>query len=100
MGGLGRFLGKLPPAELMALCTSCAAASMLRWRSNWMVIPVVPSELDDVIELIPEMLESARSSGVATELAIVSASAPGKSAAIWIVWKSTCGSGARGRWVE
>src|SRR5258708_6010242 len=70
---------------------------MLRLRSNCTVIEVTPSELDEVIESTPEMFDSDRSSGVATELAIVSASAPGSDAEIWIVGKSTCGSGATGR---
>ena len=58
---------------------------------------VKPSELDEVIEAMPEMSESDRSSGVATEAAMVSALAPGSAASIWMVGKSTCGSGATGR---
>jgi hypothetical protein len=50
---------------------------------------VVPRELDEVIDEIPEMSESDRSSGVATEDAMVSALAPGRSASIRIVGKST-----------
>jgi hypothetical protein len=57
---------------------------------------VVPSELDEVIDEMPEMSDSERSSGVATVDAIVSALAPGRSASIRIVGKSTCGNGATG----
>src|SRR5260370_31005981 len=70
---------------------------MLRSRSNCTVIDVVPSELDEVIEAMPDIFDSDRSSGVATELAIVSASAPGNDAEIWMAGKSTCGKGATGR---
>ena len=62
---------------------------MLRLKSNCTVMLVVPSELDEVIDAIPEMSESERSSGVATEDAMVSALAPGRSASIRIVGKST-----------
>ena len=46
VGGVGRFLGNWPEAALMAAWTSLAAPSMLRSRSNWIVIAVEPS--DDV----------------------------------------------------
>ncbi len=69
---------------------------MLRLRSNCRVICVSPSELEEVIWVTLEMSEKARSSGVATEEAIVSALAPGSLASTWIVGKSTCGSGATG----
>jgi hypothetical protein len=55
---------------------------MLRLKSNCTAILVIPSELAEVIDAMPEMSESARSSGVATEDAIVSALAPGRSASI------------------
>ena len=45
---------------------------MLRPRSNWMVICVAPSEDDEVIDEMPEMVESCRSIGEATEAAMVS----------------------------
>src|SRR6185369_6546489 len=41
-GGLGRLFGSWPPAALIAACTSCAAASMLRSSSNCNVIWVPP----------------------------------------------------------
>ena len=42
-----------------------------------MVIEVLPSELDEFIESMPAMVENCRSSGVATEDAMVSGLAPG-----------------------
>jgi len=34
VGGVGKFFGNCPPAASMPVCTSCAAASMFRLRSN------------------------------------------------------------------
>src|ERR1700688_3917278 len=76
-GGRGMFGGSRPPAFEMADCTSCAAASMLRSSENWIVIEVLPSELDEFIESMPEIVENCFSSGVATDAAIVSRLAPG-----------------------
>ncbi len=67
---------------------------MLRPRSNCTVICVRPSEDDDVIDEMPEMVDSCRSIGEATEAAIVSGLAPGSVAVIWMVGKSTAGSAA------
>ena len=58
---------------------------------------VEPSELTDVIWLMPGMSENCRSSGVATLEAMVSGLAPGREALICIVGKSTFGSAATGR---
>ncbi len=58
VGGFGRFDGNCPLAALMAACTSSAAASMLRLRSNWIVICDVPSELCDVICASPAICEN------------------------------------------
>jgi len=58
----------------------CAAASMLRDRSNCSVMVLTPSWLVDVIESRPAMVVNWRSSGVATALAIVSGDAPGSTA--------------------
>src|SRR5690554_3183959 len=44
----------------------------------------------------PEILPSARSSGVATVVAMLSGLAPGRSAVTTITGKSTCGNGATG----
>ena len=61
-----------------------------------MVMPVVPSELELVISVTPAMCPSCRSSGVATDEAMISALAPGRPAPTLIVGKSTCGSGETG----
>src|SRR5579862_146606 len=81
----------------MAACTSRAAASMFRLRSNCKVTLVRPSELAEVIWLMPAMRPNWRSSGVATADAIVSGLAPGKLALTEMTGNSTCGSGATGR---
>ena len=70
---------------------------MLRFRSNCNVIPVLPSELEEVISVTDAMRPNCRSSGVATLVAIVSGLAPGSEAPTEIVGKSTCGSGETGR---
>ncbi len=92
----GRFAGSCPRAALMAAWTSRAAASMSRSRSNCRVMPVEPEELFDVICVTPAIRPNCRSSGVATDEAIVSGSAPGKPAETEIVGNSTWGSGATG----
>src|SRR5271170_2503350 len=96
-GFLGRFVGSCPRAALMAAWTSRAAASILRFRSNWRVMFVVPRLLDEVISLIPAIRPNWRSSGVATDDAMVSGLAPGNWVETWIEGKSTCGSGPWGR---
>jgi hypothetical protein len=50
---------------------------------------VVPRKLDEVISVMPAMRPNWRSSGVATEEAIISGLAPGSEAAMEIVGKST-----------
>ncbi|TWG86304.1 hypothetical protein L602_002100000930 [Cupriavidus gilardii J11] len=76
----GRLLGRVARDALMAACTSRAAPSMSRDRSNCSTIRVEPSELLDVISLTPAIEPSARSSGVATVAAMVSGLAPGSDA--------------------
>src|SRR4029077_15736599 len=61
----------------MAACVSSAAASMLRLRSNSSVTWVRPSVLSEVIDVTPAMVENCRSSGAATDTAMVSGLAPG-----------------------
>ncbi len=95
-GGDGRLVGNWPDAAVIAVCTSSAAPSMLRSRSNCRTICVVPSEFVEVICDRPGISENWRSSGCATLDAIVSGFAPGRLAETWIVGKSTCGSGATG----
>src|SRR5882762_459380 len=80
----------------MADCTSWAAPSMLRARSNCTVICVVPRTLDEVSWATPGIAANWYSSGVATADAMVSGLAPGNFADTWMVGKSTCGSGATG----
>ena len=96
VGLLGRPDGSRLRDALMAACTSRAAPSMSRDRSNCSVMRDEPSELDDVISVMPAMRPSERSSGVATVAAIVSGLAPGSEALTEMVGKSTCGSGDTG----
>src|SRR5438128_6318429 len=92
-----RSLGRSVSAALIAACTSRAAPSMLRARSNWTVIRVLPSELREVSSVTPAISPSRRSSGAATVAAIVSGSAPGRLAVTLMVGKSTVGMLATGR---
>jgi hypothetical protein len=58
LGGIVISIGRRRWAMVSAVCTSSAAASMLRLRSNWIVIWEVPcDELDDIEEM-PAMVES------------------------------------------
>src|SRR5882724_10385950 len=77
-GGAGIPEGSCGSADEIAVCTSCAAASILRLRLNCRVIEVEPCELVELIESIPAMPENCLSSGVATDAAMVSGFAPGK----------------------
>ena len=79
---------------------SLAAASIFRFKSNCSVIAVAPRELVDVISVTPAIRPNCRSSGVATEEAMVSGLAPGKAAATVMVGKSIWGSGDTGRTVK
>src|ERR1022692_5106011 len=83
--------GSTREACVMAACTSTAAPSSLRLRSNSRVICVLPSEFDEVIEFKPAMVENWFSSGVATAEAMVSGLAPGRLAVTSRVGKSTLG---------
>ncbi len=80
----------------MADCTSCAAASSERSSENCSVMLVEPRELVEVIESRPGMVENCRSSGVATDAAMVSGLAPGRLAFTWMVGKSTFGRSLTG----
>src|ERR1700735_2886730 len=57
---------------------------------------VVPMLLEDVISVTPAIRPNCRSSGVATDEAMISGLAPGKLAPTETVGKSTCGSAATG----
>src|ERR1700741_2473066 len=70
---------------------------MLRFKSNCKVMLVVPRKLDEVISLTPAILPNCRSSGVATEDAMISGLAPGRLAPTEIVGKSICGSADTGK---
>ena len=72
--------GSVRCARNRAACTSTAAASMLRLLSNSSVIALRPRVLVELIVARPAMVENCFSSGSATELAIVSGLAPGRSA--------------------
>jgi hypothetical protein len=61
------------------------------------VIDVRPSELLEVMESIPAIVENCRSRGVATAVAMVSGLAPGSEAPTEIVGKSTLGRSLTGR---
>src|SRR5579863_7071584 len=80
----------------MAACTSRAAASMSRFKSNCRVTLVDPRELEEVISVTAAIRPNWRSSGVATEDAIVAGLAPGKDALTEMVGNSTSGSGETG----
>src|SRR5262245_43968498 len=70
---------------------------MLRFRSNCSTSVVAPSRLVDVISVTPAMRPNCRSSGVATDDAIVSGLAPGRIACTEITGNSTEGRDATGR---
>ena len=96
-GGVVISTGRRRAATVSAVCTSSAAPSMLRLRSNWTVIVVMPSAEVEVSALMPAMVESWRSIGEATEAAIVSGLAPGSVAVMEMVGKSTAGSAETGQ---
>src|SRR5262249_22206332 len=77
-GGSGICGGNWRAALLIIACTSCAAASILRLRSNCKMIDELPRELVELIELTPAIVENCFSSGRATADAIVSGLAPGR----------------------
>src|SRR6266496_551436 len=85
LGGVGMPGGSCGRDAEMAVCTSWAAASMLRLRVNCRMIEVEPCEFVELIESIPAMPENCLSSGVAIDAAIVSGFAPGKLALTLIV---------------
>src|SRR5580700_4956865 len=97
LGSWGRLEGRNPAAELMAACTSRAAALMSRLRSNWSVTCADPTELLEVISVTPAMRVNCFSSGVATDAAITAGLAPGRLALTLMVGKSTSGKAETGR---
>src|SRR6516164_4708562 len=99
LGLVGRLAGRDPSEALIAACTSRAAASMLRLRSNCRVMLVDPIWLVEVIWFTPAIWPRCRSSGVATDDAMVSGLAPGRPAFTLTTGYSTCGIGATGNFV-
>jgi hypothetical protein len=81
---------------LIAVCTSVAAPSALRLKANCRMIEVLPSPLHDDMATRPGMAENCISSGVATEVAMVSGLAPGRLAPTEMVGKSASGRAATG----
>src|SRR5260370_16928667 len=65
-GGVGIPGGSCGSAAEIAVCTSSAAASMLRLRLNCRVIEVEPCELVELIESIPSMPDNCLSKAVPT----------------------------------
>ena len=96
-GNDGRSVGKSASEALMAACTSRAARSMSRPMANCSWMLVVPSELVEVIWVMPAITPSRRSSGAATVAAMTEGSAPGRDADTRIDGKSTLGTAATGR---
>src|SRR5579872_3606045 len=72
LGGVVISIGNRRCAMVSAVCTSSAAASMLRLRSNWIVIVLEPCDEIEDIEAMPGTVESWRSMIPATEDAMVS----------------------------
>ena len=77
-GGVGICGGSCRWVLAIIACTSWAAASMLRLKSNCSVMFVLPSVLVELSEFRPAMLENCFSSGSATDEATVSGLAPGR----------------------
>jgi hypothetical protein len=96
LGGVGSSGGRRRSDEEIADCTSSAAPSIDRLRSNWSTIDVFPSDEVEVIVVTPAMVENWRSRIEATEAAMVSGEAPGSWAVTWMVGKSTRGTAATG----
>src|SRR5271170_4921429 len=96
VGGVGMEVGRNGRAAIIAACTSIAAPSIERVRSNCMVTFVEPIALVEFIESNPAMVLNCRSSGVATAEAMVSALAPGRVAVTVMVGKSTAGRSLTG----
>ena len=80
----------------MAACTSWAAESISRLRSNWSVIWLTPNELEEVMVESEGICPNCRSSGAVTSDAMTSGLAPGSWVVTWMVGKSTCGSDETG----
>ena len=56
--GSGTSMGVPTVGCTCAVCTSSAAPSMFRLRSNWMMMVLRPSDEVEVSEVMPAMVES------------------------------------------
>src|SRR3954447_17819224 len=97
VGSVGMSPGRSDSAAFNAACTSRAAPSALRERSNWIVMREDPSDDTEVISVTPAISPRRRSSGAATVAAMIFGSAPGLLALTLIVGNSTFGMLATGR---
>src|SRR5215475_445984 len=79
-GGVGICGGSWRAAFAIIACTSWAAASMFRARSNWSVMLVLPWALVELMDCSPAIVANCFSSGNAIEAATVSGLAPGSDA--------------------
>src|SRR5580698_6142796 len=77
-GGVGMPGGSRGIASAMAVSTSTVAPSISRSRLNCSVILVDPWLLEEIMESRPAIVVNCRSSGVATDDAMVSGLAPGR----------------------
>src|ERR1041384_3850375 len=74
----GRSLGRSVSEALIAACTSRAAPSILRLRSNCTVMLGEPSDDTEVSSVTPGMVPRLRPSGAAPVAAMMAGSAPGR----------------------
>ena len=81
-GGISISTGSFLAATVSAVCTSSAAPSIFRLRSNWIMMVLMPSVEVDVIDVMPAIVDSWRSIGPATDAPMVSGLAPGSVAVI------------------
>ena len=96
-GGDVSVLGSSGNAAAIAVCTSTAALSISRAGSKVSVMLLLPVLLDDVISSTPAIVVNWRSSGLATDAAIVAGSPPGRLALTLIVALATVGRSLIGR---
>ena len=90
-GGAVSVGGSSGIAAEIAVCTSVIALSMSRFRSKVSVTLELPVPLRDVISSTPAIVVNCRSSGLATDAAMMTGSPPGRFAETLIVGYSTAG---------
>ena len=91
VGGFGIPGGSRRATDEIEFCTSAAAESISRSSENCKVRKVCERWLDDVMLSSPAIVENSRSSGAATDDAMVSGLAPGRFAMTMMVGKSITG---------